>query len=354
MRSALINLLLIVASLCLALALAEVGFRSLQHAGVIDGLNRDSIDKGATPNRHLNAKMRRSDNTTLFMEYRPNDPNINNAGHRGFDFQLEKPANTLRITLLGDSVGYGYSVPFEDTFAYRLQQQLNARAQQQYGVNIELYNFSVSGYSTVAEAELYRVKVRQYQPDFVLLAYVLNDPMPASMVVMSVGAARKQAERFASLVANSQLLGWVSLQWQRFMQVHIQKQNYRNFYQGELWQRSEQAIAQLAADTQADQTPMASVIFPLLLDYSRYPFNAEHKKIQTAFNAQAIPNLDLLERFRREDYLTLRPHPQDDTHPNSLGHQIAADEIDAWLWPQLVPLLEKMAADNQAASGTPE
>lgn len=228
MRNIVLNLLIFLVSSCLCLLLAEGGLRAAQSLGWVSPLSRDSMDKGATPNRHLNARMRRADNPVLFMEYRPQDPNINNAGHRGPDFQHAKTPGTLRIALLGDSVGYGYSVPYDETFAARLADQLNRRAQTQYGLGVELYNFSVSGYSTAAEAELYRVRVRDYRPDFTLLAYVLNDPLPASMVVMSVGAARQQADRFQQLLGYSQLLAWVSIRWQQFMQVYVQKQNYRD------------------------------------------------------------------------------------------------------------------------------
>lgn len=352
MRNALVNIFLFLASTALVLALAEGGFRAAQHLGFTGGLGAESVDKNATPNRHLNARMRRSDNETLFMEYRPNDPNINNAGFRGSDFFPDKPVDTLRIALLGDSVGYGFSVPLENTFARQVETELNDWAQAQYGRRVELLNFSVSGYSTVAQAELYRVKVRNYQPDFVLLAYVLNDPMPASMVVMSVGAARKQTESFAALAAKSQLLAWSALQWKKFAQVHVQRQNYRNFYQGELWQRAQQALAQLKADSGADRAPMAAVVFPLLLDFNQYPFLEEHQKIGRAMQAADIPALDLLPVFSEHNYLSLRPHPQDDTHPNAEGHAIAARAIASWLKPQLEPLLAKPA--TQAASGTPE
>lgn len=329
-QSAAINLALVLASLLFVLAACEGGIRLLQWSGQLPVYNKKSIDKGETPNRHLNARLVRSDNPVLFMEYDRNDPNINNAGFRGPDFTVAKTPGTTRIAILGDSVAYGYSVAYEDTFAARLAQQLNARGN---GL-VEVLNFAVSGYSTIAELELYKTRVREYDPDIVLLAYVLNDPLPAAFVVQSVGAARQQVDLFKVLSRYSQLGAWAYLRWQKLVQPFDRQRNYRSMYSNpESWQRTVAALAELQQLVRDDGAQLYAVVFPLLLDFGQYPMQDIHAQVNGALAQLGIPHIDLLDDYRQIPYLELRPHPNDDTHPNARGHAIAAGRIAGLLRP---------------------
>lgn len=333
---------------------AELGLRAALAVGWYEPTSQQALDRNATPNRKFNGKMQPSANPILAMEYRLTDPNINNVGHRGFDFNLEKPANTLRLALLGDSVAYGNSVPFDETFSQRLASYLSARAQREYGVDIQLYNFAVSVYGTAAEAELYRVKVRNYQPDFVLLAYTLNDPMPNDFVLGIVREARKNVNNYQQLLSRSQLLAWATVKWQQATQQRRNIARYQSFFTGDLWRENQRQLQQMRDDIAADNRQFAAVVVPMMQDFAQYPFTKAHQLLADQFKQLEVPLLDLLPPLSQYPYMDLRPHPKDDAHPNSLGHQVIADSIGPWLWPQLVPLLEKIAAENQAAIGTPE
>ncbi|HNI38405.1 MAG TPA: SGNH/GDSL hydrolase family protein, partial [Pseudomonadales bacterium] len=311
----------------------ECTIRTLQAYGYVPVFNKKTIDKGNTPNKRVNAKLIRSSNPILFMEFDRHDPNINNAGFRGSDFAINKPPLTTRIAILGDSVAYGYSVPLEETFARLLEKQLN-----QDKHTVEVLNFAVNGYSTVAELELYKTRVREYQPDIVLLAYVLNDPLPASFVVQSVGSARKQADDFQLLSQKTQLGAWIFLKWQEIKQKIDQKNNYHSMYANkDLWNTTTQSLAELSALTKQDGAKFGVVVFPLLLDFNNYPMHEIHKQINDTLQADGIPHIDLLNDFSAIPYMDLRPHPNDDTHPNALGHAIAAKRITQFIEEKLLP-----------------
>ncbi len=323
MRNLVINLLISLLSLLAILIACEAGVRLLQHSDVLPILTKKQIDKGDTPNKQFNARLIRSQNPVLFTEFDPKDPNINNAGFRGKDFLLEKNPQTLRIAILGDSVGYGYSVPLELTFAQLLEQKLNEQ-----GYKSEVLNFSVNGYSTTAELELYKTRVRQYKPDIVLLAYVLNDPLPSAFVMQSVGSARKQVDYFKKIADVSQFAAWVYLRWQALIQPLDKERNYQNMYKNpENWKNTGNAITELNTLTSNDGSKLVAVIFPLLLDFKKYPMLSIHQQIAETFGAEKIPYIDLLQDFSQVPYTELRPHPNDDTHPNAKGHAIAADKI---------------------------
>ena len=49
---------------------------------------------------------------------------INSDGLRDIEHQLEKPVNTLRIAILGDSFAEARSINLEDTFWFKLKDNL--------------------------------------------------------------------------------------------------------------------------------------------------------------------------------------------------------------------------------------
>jgi lysophospholipase L1-like esterase len=332
MRSLLTNICISLFSLMLILGVCEGSFRLLQHYGVLPVFSKKLIDKGDTPNKNVNAKLVKSSNPVLFMEFDRQDPNINNAGFRGADFVLQKQADTTRIAILGDSVAYGYSVPLEQTFARLLEKKLNEN-----GRHIEVLNFAVNGYSTIAELELYKTRVREYKPDVVLLAYVLNDPLPAAFVVQSVGSARKQTDYFKQLSHYSQFGAWVYLRWQTLTQPMDRQRNYQAMYNNpDSWANTQNALAELATLAREDETRLGAVIFPLLLDFNAYPMKEIHRQVGASFQSAGIPYIDLLADFSQIPYMALRPHPNDDTHPNATGHEIAARKIAQFVEEQLI------------------
>ncbi len=97
---------------------------------------------------------------------------INPQGfRRSQPVSLEKPPNTQRILLIGDSVTAGFEVSEEKTFAALLEKKLNERGSQKY----EVLNAGVRGYGTdQSEIWLRREGVRYY-PDAVIYVFCAND-----------------------------------------------------------------------------------------------------------------------------------------------------------------------------------
>lgn len=103
---------------------------------------------------------------------------INSAGLRDREHSLTKPADTIRIALLGDSYCEALQVPMEQTFWWLLQQKLEACDQftrQFKGKHVEIINFGVSGYGTAQELIALRQQVWQYSPDIVMLLMTTNN-----------------------------------------------------------------------------------------------------------------------------------------------------------------------------------
>lgn len=95
---------------------------------------------------------------------------INSHGFRDRERSYEKPADTVRIAVLGNSWTEALQVPLERTYAAVLEKKLNESACFP-GKRIEVLNFGVAGYSTAQELLTLRQELWKYRPDVVLLAF---------------------------------------------------------------------------------------------------------------------------------------------------------------------------------------
>jgi hypothetical protein len=85
---------------------------------------------------------------------------------------LDKPAGSVRVVGIGDSVMFGWGVPYEQSYLPALEARLRAAAPER---GWEIVNLAVPGYNTVMEVETLRVKGRRFKPDVVVVGYVWND-----------------------------------------------------------------------------------------------------------------------------------------------------------------------------------
>lgn len=100
---------------------------------------------------------------------------INSHGFHDQERTYEKPANTVRIAVLGNSWTEALQVPQEKSFCSVLERKLAGRACFA-GKRVEVLNFGVAGYSTAQELLTLRQEVWKYHPDVVVVAlYAARD-----------------------------------------------------------------------------------------------------------------------------------------------------------------------------------
>lgn len=95
---------------------------------------------------------------------------INSDGLRDREHTKIKPADTVRIAVLGDSFTEAMHVPMEQTFWSLLERKLT-ECNAFPGKKVEVINFGVSGYGTGQELMTLRQRVWDYSPDLVILAF---------------------------------------------------------------------------------------------------------------------------------------------------------------------------------------
>lgn len=99
---------------------------------------------------------------------------INSDGLRDREHSLAKPADTIRIAVLGDSYPEAFSVGTGEAFWSVMQGKLNECGAFP-GKQIEVINFGVSGYGTAQELLTLREHVWKYSPDIVMLTITTNN-----------------------------------------------------------------------------------------------------------------------------------------------------------------------------------
>jgi hypothetical protein len=95
---------------------------------------------------------------------------INSDGLRDREHTKAKPADIVRIAVLGDSFSEAMHLPMEQTFWSLLERKLQ-ECNAFPGKKVEVINFGVSGYGTAQELMTLRQKVWDYSPDLVVLAF---------------------------------------------------------------------------------------------------------------------------------------------------------------------------------------
>jgi hypothetical protein len=99
---------------------------------------------------------------------------VNSAGLRDVEHAKEKPANTLRIAVIGDSYAEALQVPLENAF-WKIAENRLGQCPALGGKAVEVINFGVSGYGTAQELITLQRAVWDYSPDVVLLAVTTNN-----------------------------------------------------------------------------------------------------------------------------------------------------------------------------------
>lgn len=99
---------------------------------------------------------------------------INRDGQRDREHAKAKPADTLRIAVLGDSFAEALQVALADAFPVVMEGRLQS-CPAFNGLRVEVINFGVSGYGTAQELLTLREKVWDFAPDIVLLAMTTNN-----------------------------------------------------------------------------------------------------------------------------------------------------------------------------------
>lgn len=227
----------------------------------------------------------------------------NHEGMRSRDVARAKPAGTLRVAGLGDSVMFGWGVDQDVTYMSRLESSL---ARSLPGRSVEVLNFAVPGYNTVQEAALLAGKAQAFSPDVVLVGYVLNDwAAPFFLPDEEKGGIIEKSELFRLL---SERLG----------------RNAEKEYTGQGLDKALAALERIGKETRAKGQSAILFVFP-------QPASGDTlDQIRKTAQGAGMIYVDMYQPFA--DYFKARGLKgiedlfvkPGDPHPNAPGHELIA------------------------------
>jgi GDSL-like lipase/acylhydrolase family protein len=253
---------------------------------------------------------------------------MNAAGYRDHERAPHKAPGVKRVVSLGDSFAWGASVEFEDAYPQRLERGLSRRRHEHW----EVVNLALPGMNTVDQAAQLTGEGLAYEPDVVVLGFVLNDSEDA------VAAETRRAEEWSEpkrrephAWERSALLRFVGTRVWATMENRRRVTGYLSMYADDApgWVASRAALKTIGAQCRERGVPLVVAIFPLFgnrLDES-YPFTAVHEKVSRAAADAGARVVDLLPAYRGLRWDILVVNGVDDEHPNEIAHRIAANVL---------------------------
>lgn len=248
----------------------------------------------------------------------------NRFGLRGDETTLEKPVNTYRIVVAGDSITMGWGVAQADTYPAQLERMLNSRPPAGFprGVRYEVLNLGIGNYNTVQEVTRLRTLGLKFAPDLILLGYFINDAEP-------VPAARHRV-----LLERSYLAAFVVSRLRQTPLAHAGSLTYKEYYRGLYadeqpgWRAAQAALVELTALGHARSIPVVAYVIPELHDLSAtYAFADIHQKLLRLGAGLRLPVVDLFPVFSGQSPEAALWVSPTDAHPNARAQRMIARGI---------------------------
>jgi lysophospholipase L1-like esterase len=301
----------------LILVLAEIGLRRRENSRI-----SPRVSEG---NKTIHQK---SEDTTLIYELVPGSEatrrgvriKINAAGFRDDEFPEHGDYDGRRIVLLGDSIAWGWGVQMAAAFPQLLEIHLHTMTAKDEIPPI-IYNLSVDGYSTEQELRMLERRGFEFQPDLVIINYVLNDPDTADgglaryyrSDIMLIRLARRAAARVD--------------------QILFSKQNVTEYHQ-QIHSDNEKQIRrcfrQLGQLSEENNVPILVAITPVFHFQPGQPYYWQniHDSIEQLCEQNDLLFVDLTSGFRGKHSTK---YSFDKWHPNEAGHSIIAEVLADYL-----------------------
>ena len=263
---------------------------------------------------------------------------INSASLRERELPLRKPAGTRRILVLGDSVAFGHWVAAEAAFP----RQLEGALQPHVDGTLEVINAGVPGYSTFQELAWLEHAGWAYEPDLIVVGFVLNDVVERYMTMAAYGGANTVlgVDTTVSMNPLSRLLRRTA--FHRFIVDQMQDRarrreiySVRRLFEAtpaeeirEAWAQSEEELSGIVAAAAARDIPVWVVAFPFRFQITEALEPLPQQHLQRWATAAGVDYVDLTPTFAR---MGGRDAFLDHDHPTPRGHQQAAAVVAAAL-----------------------
>jgi lysophospholipase L1-like esterase len=288
---------------------------------------------------------------------------INNKGLKGPVLSYAKQPNTYRILFLGDSVTFGSCLRYNYTFPY----QIEAIMKNRFSLDIETINAGVDGYSPWQEYIYLKKEGTRYNPDLIVVSFVLNDVTEKFRTLKKFGGTENAGIGFQLFMSRAPIKSFLDRRIQRSGLVFlvkrliiganfgfkentqeaakkIQQYNIRELvfrsnspHIVKAWQVTLANLSKIFDFCHKKGIPVLMVVFPANFQFDSPEISDAPQKIVTKFaNEKNVPVLDLFPILLRE-IKTKKWNARDlfldddELHLNQHGAKIVAKIISSFI-----------------------
>jgi hypothetical protein len=252
---------------------------------------------------------------------------LNRLGFRDREHRVEKPADVLRVVLLGDSFSFGEGVERQETFFGRLSARLQSDPSE--GMRYEWINMAISGGDLSTHERVYSETASRFSPDVVVLQWNTNDIHDSAI---ENDHHRNIGVLYGKLVLEARAIHWSHLYRHVWFNLNLlglssdvsevradpalRRANFEKL--GEFKDRI--APAQLVV-----------LIFPEIAPFDPYRYQALVDSLEEFLVDRGIAYVNALPRLREHDARSLWVHPSDH-HPNARAHEVVFEQLRDSPW----------------------
>lgn len=262
----------------------------------------------------------------------------NSHGMRDRSYALEKPPHTLRIALVGDSIGAGWGVEDDEGFEPRLEDSLDQRSRSASGPAVEVLNCAVPGHSPGQRWDNFTRLGWTMGTDVVIYEATLADP-------------GWDERRLRGLLPRG--IGWdSSLFHDTLEEARIRPgqsaESYKNPLRRLRWELLEGVYRTIADDCRIREVPAVWVLIPRV---GKAADPAQRDRLLSVARRSGFSAvIDLSDAFDGIEISDLAIDPTD-YHPNARGHAILARRLEAALI--ALPEIRRRLSGLHAGGGSP-
>jgi lysophospholipase L1-like esterase len=264
----------------------------------------------------------------------------NAFGYRERDIGPEKPADTVRIAAIGDSVTYGLLVRPDEAWPRGLELGLHDRGHPE----AQVLDFGVPAYDSEQIAVMAERVIHDWAADVIVYGYYWNDPSPTVVTRMGsfpvwVGTGPRSFSIFGEAVD-----GWLRRRSAAFRwgEGHVAAERYPDKEEELDWGFFETWATRLVATCREAGVPLVVLTIPAHVTSlpdeecearaGQWPgFCAQSvasvERASAWFEAHEVPVAEGLSAYRRAPAETFFANPLNPSHPSPAGQARLATEV---------------------------
>jgi len=271
---------------------------------------------------------------------------INSKATRGPELPYTKQPKIRRILYVGDSVTFGYGLEEEQTFPFRVE----ALLRKAVGDSVETVNMGVDGYSPWQEHMHLRNEGLRYQPDLIVVSFILNDVTDRLDSSQLQNLKEDRRSLLDELIARSNTLYFIKMiSGNKIFGGDLEGgvRRRETLYVGHLvyypdrpevheaWKATLEDLGRIFNLCKEHQLPMILVVFPFAFQFDNAETLSTPQRIVCNFarenNIPFIDLLPLLDKRMRTTGTKAADYFLDDLHPSALGSAIVADTLAGFI-----------------------